>query len=90
MKVIKIGAVWCLGCLVMKARWIEIEKEHPWLKTQYLDFDKDEKKVEKYNVEGEKLPVFIFLDKKEKEFMRLHGEIEKEELVEIITKNKDK
>lgn len=41
MKVLKIGAVWCNGCLVMRPRWQEIEKENPWLKTEYFDFDED-------------------------------------------------
>lgn len=43
MKVIKIGAVWCSEGLVMKPRWLEIEKINPWLETQYLDFDEDKK-----------------------------------------------
>jgi len=34
MKVLKIGAVWCNGCLVMKPRWEELEKENPWLETE--------------------------------------------------------
>jgi len=50
MKVIKIGAIWCNGCLVMKPRWLEIENENPWLKTEYLDFDADKEKVSKYDV----------------------------------------
>lgn len=90
MKVIKIGAVWCPGCLVMAPRWKEIEKENPWLKTEYLDYDGDKDKVEKYNVEDGNLPVFIFLDKKGQEFMRLTGEIKKKELIETINEHKDK
>jgi hypothetical protein len=27
MHIVKIGAAWCSGCLVMKPRWAEIEKE---------------------------------------------------------------
>ena len=27
MKVLKFGAVWCPGCLVMKPRWKEIETD---------------------------------------------------------------
>jgi len=89
MKVIKIGAVWCSGCLVMKPRWAEIEKEYPWLKTEMYDFDKDKKIIEKYNV-GNILPVFIFLDKNNIEFLRLSGEQEKKDLIKIILENKDK
>ena len=45
MKVIKIGAVWCNGCLVMRPRWQEIETENPWLTTEYFDFDQDSTKI---------------------------------------------
>ncbi|KKQ74790.1 MAG: hypothetical protein US95_C0019G0023 [Candidatus Woesebacteria bacterium GW2011_GWB1_38_5] len=90
MKIIKIGAVWCNGCLVMKPRWAEIEKENTWLKTEYLDFDEDIEAVKKYNIESEKLPAFIFLDKDGNELFRLFGEIEKEKLLKIISENKDK
>jgi thiol-disulfide isomerase/thioredoxin len=90
MKVLKFGAVWCAGCLVMKPRWKEIEAENPWLKTEYFDFDNDKEKVNKYKIEDGNLPVFIFLDNKGKEFLRLSGEIEKEKIVETITEYKDK
>lgn len=89
MKVLKFGAVWCPGCLVMRPRWQEIEKEHPWLKTEYYDFDKDKEMVGKYNID-KNLPTFVFLDKDDKEFLRLYGERSKEELVKIILENKDR
>jgi thiol-disulfide isomerase/thioredoxin len=89
MKVLKFGAVWCSGCLVMKPRWAEIEKEHPWLKTEMYDYDKDKKMVAKYKID-ENLPTFIFLDKNKKEFLRLQGEPSKEELIKIILENKDR
>lgn len=89
MKVLKIGAVWCSGCLIMKPRWQEIEEELPWLKTEYYDYDESEEIIEKYNI-NQALPVFIFLDKNNKEFLRLSGEISKKELLEILEDNKDK
>ncbi len=89
MKVLKFGAVWCSGCLVMKPRWAEIEKENPWLATEYYDYDKDKEMVEKYKID-KNLPTFVFLDKDDKEFLRLHGEPSKEELVKTILENKDK
>jgi len=89
MKVLKFGAVWCPGCLVMRPRWEEIEKELPWLETEYYDFDKDKDMVEKYKV-NQNLPTFIFLDKEGNEILRLHGEVSKEELLKIIEENKDK
>ena len=89
MKVIKIGAVWCPGCLIMKPRWAEIEKENSWLQTQYFDFDNDKEEVGKYNI-GDNLPVFIFLDKEGKEIKRMIGEIEKDVIIETINELKDK
>lgn len=89
MKILKFGAVWCPGCLVMRPRWKKIESENPWLETIYYDFDQDKEAVEKYKV-TDILPVFIFLDKEGKEFLRLDGEIEKKKLLEIINENKTK
>ncbi len=90
MKIIKIGTVWCNGCLVMKPIWQEIEKENPWLNTEYFDFDKDKEIVKKYNIESGKLPVFIFLDKNSNELLRMNGEVEKRELIKVLNENKDK
>jgi thiol-disulfide isomerase/thioredoxin len=90
MKVLKIGAVWCNGCLVMRPRWQEIEKENPWLETHYFDFDNDKETVEKYKIDSGVLPVFIFLDKNGTELFRLNGEIEKDILINNILENKDK
>jgi thiol-disulfide isomerase/thioredoxin len=89
MKVIKIGAVWCNGCLVMRPRWIEIEKENPWLNTEYLDYDKNREIMKKYKVESGKLPVFIFLGKDGNEIIRLFGEIEKKDLLKTVDKYKN-
>ncbi len=89
MKVLKFGAVWCAGCLVMKPRWQEIEKEYHWLQTEYYDFDNNKPQVEKYQI-TKTLPVFIFLDKQDNEFLRLSGEVDKQKLIEIINQNRDK
>lgn len=88
MKVLKFGAVWCAGCVVMKPRWKEIEEENPWLQTEYFDYDTDKEAVEKYGI-NDILPVFVFLDKEEKEFLRLQGEVDKEKIIEVINQNKD-
>jgi len=90
MKVLKFGAVWCPGCLVMKPRWKKIEEENSWLKTEYYDLDADiaKKVAEKYNIKM--LPTFIFLDSKENEILRLNGEVDEKKLIELINQNKDK
>ena len=89
MKVIKFGAVWCSGCLVMRPRWAEIEAENPWLKTEMHDFDTDKEAVEKYKI-TDTLPTCVFLDKDNTEFLRLTGEVEKDKLMSIINENKDR
>ena len=89
MKVLKFGAVWCTGCIVMKPRWQDLEKQNSWIKTEYYDYDEREDLVKKYKV-GDKIPVFIWLDKKGNELERKVGEYKKEELLEICQKYKDK
>jgi len=73
----------------MKPRWAEIEKENPWLESQYFEYDEVGQKVKEYNI-GNSLPVFIFLDKQGQEFLRLKGEISKKEIEKILKDNKDK
>ena len=92
MKILKFGAVWCTGCLVMKPRWEQIEREHPWLQTQFYDFDTDGAVVRQWGVDKEQgsLPTCIFLDKEGKEFLRLHGERSKKELIEHIQQNRER
>ena len=89
MKVLKFGAVWCSGCLVMRPRWKEIEEENKWMKNEYYDFDKDKEMVEKYKID-QNLPTFVFLDKNNNEIMRLSGEPSKEELLKLIEVHKEK
>ena len=50
MKVLKFGAIWCSGCLIMKPRWKEIEEANPWLNTEYYDFDQDKEIINKYKI----------------------------------------
>lgn len=81
MKVVKINAVWCSGCLIMNKRWNNILKNYD-IETVNLDFDMDEEEVQQYNV-GDILPVFIFF-KNGIEVKRLVGEKTEEELINII------
>ena len=45
MKVIKIGAMWCPGCIVMHKVWDKINKEYPNIEVKSLDLDMDEEEV---------------------------------------------
>jgi hypothetical protein len=74
----------------MKPRWQEIEKELPWLETEFLDFDQNSDKVAVYSPDETKLPVAIFLDKDGKEFDRKYGEVSKKDLIEFVNTHKEK
>ena len=85
MRIIKIGAVWCPGCLVMKKVWKSIINDYSNLETTELDYDFDSDEVSKYNP-GKILPVVIFMDKNSDEIERLIGEKSENELREAISK----
>lgn len=82
MKIIKINAVWCGGCLVSKKIWNDIEKEYPNIEYISYDYDLDEEEVDKYNI-GDVLPVVI-IENNGKEIKRIIGEKSKEEIIDII------
>ena len=73
MKIIKIGAIWCPGCLVMKKVWKNILNNYSNLDIRELDYDMDSSEVSKFNP-GKVLPVVIFLDDNDNELERLIGE----------------
>ena len=82
MKVIKINAMWCPGCLISKNIWNDIEKEYPNHEYISLDYDLDEEEVEQYNV-GDILPVVIVLAD-DKEVLRIVGEKDKKEILDNL------
>ena len=85
MKIIKIGAVWCPGCLVMKKVWKNIMNDYPNLDVLELDYDINNTEVSKYNA-GKILPIIIFLDHDNNELERLVGEQSEDNLRRIIDK----
>ena len=87
MKIIKIGAIWCPGCLVMKKVWNNILKDND-LDIAELDYDMDSEEVSKYDV-GKILPVVIFMDNNGNELERLIGEQKESKLLEVINKYKE-
>jgi thiol-disulfide isomerase/thioredoxin len=87
MKILKIGAVWCSGCLVMRPRFCEVERELPSLVTEYHDADSEPELIMKYSITD--YPCFIFLDKHEKEIHREYGEVSKKKLIKLINTYKD-
>lgn len=86
MKIVKIGAIWCPGCLVMKKIWNSLLKKYE-LDIIELDYDMDSEEISKYNI-GKILPVVIFLDNEGNELERLIGEQKESKLEELINKYK--
>ena len=84
MKIIKIGAVWCPGCLVMKKVWKNICNDYD-LDITELDLDMDTLETNKYNP-GKVLPIVIFLDDNGNELERLVGEQSEDKLRGVIDK----
>ena len=81
MKVVKINAIWCSGCLIMYKVWNNILKKYN-IETIELDYDMDEEEVEKYNP-GKILPVFIVFND-DKEVLRIIGEVKEDEMIERL------
>ncbi len=82
MKIVKISAIWCGGCLVMNKIWNSIQKKYPDLEIVSLDYDVDRECVDEYNVK-DVLPVIIFY-KNGIEVRRIDGEVKENVLIDII------
>ena len=78
MKLIKIGAIWCGGCLVMNNVISKVLKNYDIDYVEY-DLDMDEEESKKYNP-GDVLPVFIVMDD-DKEVERFVGEYSYDQFV---------
>lgn len=83
MKIIKFGAFWCPGCLVMRKTWASIRDKYKDIEIIEYDYDNDKDKLTEYNIE-KKLPVIIFIDKDNNEIKRLVGEQSEKELEKEI------
>jgi len=73
----------------MKPIWKKVEEERPGLVTKYYDVDNDTDSIKQYNIALERMPVFIFLDKEDKELTRVTGEVSQKTLLDLIDKYKD-
>lgn len=83
MKIIKINAMWCPGCLISKSIWNEIEGCYPNHEYISLDYDLDDDIVEAYNV-GDILPVVI-VENNGIEIKRIIGEKTKREILDEMS-----
>lgn len=87
MKVLKFGADWCSGCLVMRPRWDKLERELDWLETEYHDVDEEEGLSDSYEITD--YPCFIILDDNGNELHREYGELEVDTLRKIVNAYKN-
>jgi len=82
MKLIKISAIWCPACLIMRNTLNSLDFDIEQIE---YDYDMDEDIVSTYNV-GDILPVLILVDN-DKEVARLVGEKTKEEVTNFLRSN---
>lgn len=81
MKIIKIGALWCPACLMMKPIIKKLKNSN--IDIIEYDYDFDEEMVSKFNV-GKILPVIIKIDESGTEISRLIGEKTEKEVEDFI------
>ena len=61
MKAIRVGALWCPSCLIMRPRWDKIFAAHPEIEIEEVDYDEQPHRVESLAV-GTLLPVVILME----------------------------
>lgn len=81
MKIIRISAIWCGSCIIMKKRYNSVINKYPSLEIINLDYDFDD--ISSYNV-GNILPIAIFIDENNNELKRLIGETSEDEIIKTI------
>lgn len=82
MKLLRISAIWCPACLIMRPRVDNVLEEFPTIESIEYDYDINEDIVSKYQI-GDILPVFILLDN-DTEITRIIGEKSIEQLKEVL------
>lgn len=78
MKIVKIGAMWCFGCLITNKAIKQLKTEYTNIEFIELDIDMDEEEAKKYNYKTV-LPEIIFI-KDNNEVKRIAGEFNYEQL----------
>ena len=82
MKILRISAIWCPACIIMRPIYDEIVKKYGF-ESKELDYDFDEEEVKPLEV-GKKLPVAIIYDDNGNELTRICGEKKLKEIEEVI------
>lgn len=83
----KIGALWCPECLIMRPRWLEIQKRQPDLQIEEIDIDERPDIKQQHKIDH--IPTVIFFDKDNNEYIRLRGLFEMEDLLAKIIELKN-
>jgi Thioredoxin. len=78
-KIIKIGAVWCSSCLIMKSRFNDLIKNMN-IEIEELDYDDASEIMDKYGISTDILPIYI----REDNSNYIIGEKTKKEILEFI------
>ena len=60
MKIIKIGALWCPTCIIMKSKLKELAMSRPRLIVNFVDIDESPEIKQRYAIED--VPTIIVLD----------------------------
>lgn len=79
MKIIRIGAVWCSSCLIMKSRMQELTKNRD-IEWTTIDYEDSSELLKKYSIKDEILPIYI----REDNHTVLIGEKNKKEIEEFL------
>ncbi len=72
MKAIRIGALWCPSCLIMRSRWDKVFSAYPGIEIEEVDYDEQPETVRRLAI-GAILPVVILM-KDGQELTRVVGE----------------
>lgn len=85
MKLIRVGAIWCPACLIMRPRYNKVLKNYPDIESIEYDYDMDSDIVNTYKI-GKLLPEVILLDDNNNEQIRIIGEVKEQKINDIISK----
>ncbi|MFH0814980.1 MAG: thioredoxin family protein [Candidatus Falkowbacteria bacterium] len=84
MKIIKIGAIWCPVCIVLKNNLMEFQKQNPDLRVEYIDIDDNPEVKQKYEIDD--VPVIVVLDDTNNVVTKFQGEDALNNLLKFIEK----
>ncbi|MBU1145761.1 MAG: thioredoxin family protein [Firmicutes bacterium] len=82
MKILRITALWCSSCLIMKSRWKVVFETFNEIELIDYDYDQDEKLIKQLQI-GQILPVLIVFQN-DIEVARIIGEKSVKELIKTF------